>query len=483
MAEKTPLPPPYPLTEDAVPSMMDQLQSWVTLDQCKAHLRLLLHFSTLHTTCSSRSELDHFAFLCMAEVRYTDWMYALARAVGQDSALATHAPIPPLDVALFWAAHMLSPIRYMDDMCRLFPDTPQMHQIQLPIQALVTHADGGLVNAESQYFWSNYVSATEPYSPPANTAISNFSARFTCPFCKATQLVTNAESYVRFRLNGQTLLCTTCHEAASVMQTCTSRLLADLVTFRANPTTYRLPACHIDPDTRLFDPAVNRDQLTAMLLSQAKEWDAVLAVYTNLVSHPRDVQRATLNLDELLKPGNGPVAKTHQRACKVIKSPNLSLYSRLIGSYQNIPVGPWSLDLVQAVLRQREFTDKMAHEAVQAQASTFATRAQDRYRKFLLLIRDHPNVFVVPTLDIDLGWHTHQLLGAKYIEFTQRLTGKVVNHDDSVGKGKLRNGVHETGVLWYKKFGGPFSYIPLNQYLLSPVSYSSLRHCDRTLRL
>lgn len=37
-------------------------------------------------------------------------------------------------------------------------------------------------------------------------------------------------------------------------------------------------------------------------------------------------------------------------------------------------------------------------------------------RRFLDLMANSPSSFFVPTLDIDLAWHTHQLMGPKYNE-------------------------------------------------------------------
>ncbi|KAF8582970.1 hypothetical protein K439DRAFT_1285906, partial [Ramaria rubella] len=45
--------------------------------------------------------------------------------------------------------------------------------------------------------------------------------------------------------------------------------------------------------------------------------------------------------------------------------------------------------------------------------------------------------FLVPTLDIDLGWHTHQLSGARYMSDTVRHVGRYVDHDDKIEEGVL----------------------------------------------
>lgn len=42
-------------------------------------------------------------------------------------------------------------------------------------------------------------------------------------------------------------------------------------------------------------------------------------------------------------------------------------------------------------------------------SDTSLVRCATRYYAFLDLIKGNPSLFCVPTLDIDLAWHTHQL--------------------------------------------------------------------------
>ncbi|WVW86195.1 hypothetical protein I302_108237 [Kwoniella bestiolae CBS 10118] len=61
--------------------------------------------------------------------------------------------------------------------------------------------------------------------------------------------------------------------------------------------------------------------------------------------------------------------------------------------------------------------------------------------------------FLVPRLDIDLAWHTHQLHHGRYKADTTRLLGKLLNHNDAAGDEKLGNGMEVTRKLWKKRFG------------------------------
>ncbi|WWC94904.1 hypothetical protein V866_001756 [Kwoniella sp. B9012] len=61
--------------------------------------------------------------------------------------------------------------------------------------------------------------------------------------------------------------------------------------------------------------------------------------------------------------------------------------------------------------------------------------------------------FLVPRLDIDLAWHTHQLHHGRYKADTIKVLGKLLNHNDAAGDDKTSNGMEVTRKLWKKRFG------------------------------
>lgn len=68
-----------------------------------------------------------------------------------------------------------------------------------------------------------------------------------------------------------------------------------------------------------------------------------------------------------------------------------------------------------------------------------------------------PPVFLVPTYDIDLIWHTHQLHPSAYARDTTSLIGRILDHDDTdtdrgAGK-KLNNGYLDSCNRWWATFG------------------------------
>lgn len=87
-----------------------------------------------------------------------------------------------------------------------------------------------------------------------------------------------------------------------------------------------------------------------------------------------------------------------------------------------------------------------------------------RYKGFLHLIRRNKErsikSFTVPTYDIDLIWHTHQLHPASYCKDLVDIMGKVLEHDDTDSdrtKGqKLDTGFSRTTKQWEETYGSRY---------------------------
>lgn len=84
-------------------------------------------------------------------------------------------------------------------------------------------------------------------------------------------------------------------------------------------------------------------------------------------------------------------------------------------------------------------------------------RAIAGYHAFLDIMAQNPDAFLVPTLSIDLAWHTHQLLCVNYRESTLDLLGTIVDHDDSVEQETLAAAFDQTARLWSSRFSVPYS--------------------------
>ncbi|KKK12545.1 hypothetical protein ARAM_003069 [Aspergillus rambellii] len=111
--------------------------------------------------------------------------------------------------------------------------------------------------------------------------------------------------------------------------------------------------------------------------------------------------------------------------------------------------------LVENVERQCVFVDKMhAHRWIRSPAvEGTMRRAVDRYDKFLHLFHLYPYRFLVPTLDIDLVWHTHQCSADHYRQFVTTRAGRFINHEDKISRGTLDHGFTNTEDFYRLSFG------------------------------
>ena len=146
-----------------------------------------------------------------------------------------------------------------------------------------------------------------------------------------------------------------------------------------------------------------------------------------------------------------------------------NIFNSIRGSYMGILWRDLSIDLVAAALRQREFAKKITGEECRGMDTPFALfKANTRYHKFLLLMnrktgnkRRYPNL--VPTLDIDLCWHTHQLFPVPYRQWCAEHLGTAINHDDTIGRGDLDIGLRKTSLAWYDAYREQYTTDDLRQ--------------------
>ena len=95
--------------------------------------------------------------------------------------------------------------------------------------------------------------------------------------------------------------------------------------------------------------------------------------------------------------------------------------------------------------------------------AAFVRRACERYAMLVALWRDCPGEFLVPTYDMDLVWHAHLSTPRLYAAELLGITGRAIDHDDSVNDrtpgAKLDVRGARTRELWKRKYGNGESYV------------------------
>ncbi|OTA68463.1 hypothetical protein K449DRAFT_461315 [Hypoxylon sp. EC38] len=140
----------------------------------------------------------------------------------------------------------------------------------------------------------------------------------------------------------------------------------------------------------------------------------------------------------------GPEARAHTRKMMSRYWGNSSLFA---------------LELGGAVLRQGIFVEKMVkidwlHSPA---ARDTMTRLIRKYERFVRLMMLNPKQIVVPTLDVDLAWHTHQLSPAIYTQWTVSKTHQLIDHDDKIDESKLSTAFEWTSKAYQEAYGEVYS--------------------------
>ncbi|KAF8695715.1 Glycine-rich protein, partial [Rhizoctonia solani] len=113
------------------------------------------------------------------------------------------------------------------------------------------------------------------------------------------------------------------------------------------------------------------------------------------------------------------------------------------------------------ILRQGGFIDKMLGLGwTKPQAfdhdCTVIHRCIARYHAWLDVMSQLSRKMLVPTLDIDLAWHTHQLKQQSYRIWTLEVLGQFIDHDDKVEENKLSEAYEQTAKYWEQRWGVPY---------------------------
>lgn len=114
------------------------------------------------------------------------------------------------------------------------------------------------------------------------------------------------------------------------------------------------------------------------------------------------------------------------------------IWHRMMSRYwENTSI--FALELGGAVIRQSVFVEKMhgldwIHSPA---ASQTMIRLITKYTRFIHIISKNSLHTVVPTLDVDLGWHTHQLSPKSYYDYTMKTCTKFIDHDDKISEDAL----------------------------------------------
>ncbi|TCD60000.1 hypothetical protein EIP91_010927 [Steccherinum ochraceum] len=446
----------------------------VNIEQVKAHLGLLHAFKVLRTAVKEASlaestvsavaeRLDEGKrwswFVGLAVERFQRWVEALPRAGGPDvldAAAWMERYMPPTDVLMVWHTYLLNPVWYSEDCSRI----DLLSRLRLKDRLLYIAMNAHDLTSyepppERRQAWEQQTST--PFDPIV-AMYREVRHNMECPFCErdisAPMLTLDDKGYLQPKFEMQCKLCTRLINKENLG---IAKFVRDLA------------RDHKDPEMKAKHDYGVYLAGTFISLKEKEDTYAADRIKTAILASPKIKKDGS---DDKLSD-----AQKRQRMIKDISSfdelkdiavtqlrrgPRKRAY-RILSAYTDDR--PFSINLEGAVMRQSSFIDKM-DDFGWTQPGYFDDpkdevvlhRAISRYHGFLDLLSRFPSAFMVPTLDIDLVWHTHQLTGSTYLWHCIQYVGRYVDHDDKVDDSTLTESFDLTCLAWKQHFKIPYTY-------------------------
>ncbi|KAJ7598800.1 hypothetical protein C8J56DRAFT_1092684 [Mycena floridula] len=424
----------------------------VEISSVKGHLALLHAFAQLKSKveeCNPAAwdipnvpedkERRWAWFVGLAVERFEIWM--------KSSETVIH--LPPLDVLMVLHAYLLNPCRYAEDVIRLAPIDPGFAKLQQSsifdqlLGSLVSEEDNILettVNEARVDSWRRLTgtsfNALPPFDVKSDVKAVNVLERrdVKCPHCDTSNPIRYVkEDGTGYLQSSFAFVCRGCKQSVEKNLLGIRHLVDDLMSDQPYLAGAVLFADNPDDVTRgmKYKEAIFKFQSVARgEKKKDSEWRAALM-------NKFKSRSATQSFLQ--------IATTRRIA------------HRVMAAYSDDK--KFSTDLVGAVLRQGSFVEKM-YNLKWTEPLFFASTEDElalkhgiaRYHAFLDLMASSPGSFFVPTLDIDLAWHTHQLSPVKYRIDCMNTIGRFLDHDDKVEESKLSTSFDLTCRAWQQRY-------------------------------
>jgi hypothetical protein len=141
----------------------------------------------------------------------------------------------------------------------------------------------------------------------------------------------------------------------------------------------------------------------------------------------------------------------------LLRQERLAIRKMMSRYWENTSI--FAMELGGAVIRQSVFVEKM--HSIDWLHSPAARKTMNRlltkYARFMVIIQTYPLHTAVPTLDVDLGWHTHQLSPRQYFDYSVHKCKKFIDHDDKMEEDALSSGFEWTSKTYEKHFQEVYS--------------------------
>ncbi|KIK96103.1 hypothetical protein PAXRUDRAFT_826337 [Paxillus rubicundulus Ve08.2h10] len=434
----------------------------VSPEQVKGYLRLLRAFHNLRITVEDCKDhrIPGYAmkmdkdgrwrwFVHLAIDRFEGWVRSL-QFVPLEKFVTKH--LPPLDVWMVWHAYLLSPCWYAEDCERLVI----LKELRLLNMLVVGSMDIGKIvrqKPSSSRATSWHKQTGTPFDP-FEAMSKKVYKEMECPRCRtqvyAPSINDDGTGFAQERFSAQCPL-PGCRLRITKENLAVAKFVRDLTEPDGGHQHYIAGS--------LFAPSGNRDVRQAKVIKGQLIRSAQFAGFRPSTS---DERLARLDWVKDIKEYVGySLERLKEAISNALNSHPEALVSRILSAYTDGSL--FSIDLVGAVLRQCFFTQKM-DEIGWIKPGAFSEgdkieileQSVVRYHAFLDLMTAHSSFMPVPTLDIDLVWHTHQLMANRYGIDCEMYVGRYVNHELSVAESHLSSAFDDTCRAWQTRYQVPY---------------------------
>ncbi|EMD39261.1 hypothetical protein CERSUDRAFT_112923 [Gelatoporia subvermispora B] len=405
----------------------------VEIEHIKAHLALLDSFHDLRTSVEQyRPSLDTPEF-ARPPAGPQRWSWFAERAVGrfqrwltkvsvQDTQEWEEKDIPPLDVLMVWHAYMLHPRWYAED-CERLPLSGKLKTLNDQFMRAAVILRHSLPSKQSDTRNKHWTTLTGLPFDPIEAVKQAYFEEIQCPMCQAVLKAPYKNDARAYSTRGYaqarfSITCTSCNFDVTKERVGLSRFITDLIKDTGANTSSNETGCTYLAGTLLsssgrFDRAFAHRVKNEILASATFKASGRLdSQETSSLGQAGGIHEAR-NRD-LQEQCEYSLEKAQTKLKTALKPGDAWIADRIISAYKTDR--PFSIDLGAAIVRQGSFTDKMKASGWtkrgyfnKKEREALLRVAVARYCGFLDIMYAAPTSFFVPTLDIDLVWHTHQL--------------------------------------------------------------------------
>ncbi|KAJ5095679.1 Protein of unknown function DUF1399 [Penicillium alfredii] len=487
----------------------------ITSDQCVAHLKFLAVLADLRDTISSAdglfgiydSEADRYpystdearvrirekrwaVYTARAVDRYTEWWFKclpMSRPLATISDL-THPSyttvtncetmilwdeknMPPIDILMVWHSHMLNPRSFLEDCIRY--GKMSTWKTGFPFEAvdrcINNHTLEYTVSGEAMRLFAQQINLQwdNLYDPPTK--------EIACPRCRVVNSVpwtkgdigasvaTAFKEGTGYADHSFLAICTKCHLSIDHGRLKVEKFRRDVGAVLRDQ--HPMPGSFYNINGVPEGMPVTANQLNHRHMMYPTRFIQAAGDDLYKFTDPRldwcqDMSHLRKQLEANLK-DKKVIAAANEGSIRLNMRPGQKVHFRRMMSRYWDNLGPFALDLVGAVIRQGVFVQKMDNIDWLHSPTVMdtANRIVDKYRVFFRIMMENPRHMAVPTLDVDLGWHTHQLMPSYYYERStaQPSTGGTyifIDHDDKVDENKLSDGFEWTSKMYRRMTDG-----------------------------